>query len=173
MVDHRRAGRGQGRNVLAAAGSGLRGRPRAHLRQPCVCDRHGLQPLGPCTSSRIPLSDDTRIGVTNWDEDDVLDGAKTALRLLLPGQQFLYVFDLGDGWHHLCTVADSKVDPLEELGVRPQAPLPSFGWGDLPDQYGRSSVNDDEDEEVASDPLRSDLPPFFDWWGPGAVRYAH
>jgi hypothetical protein len=120
------------------------------------------------------LLNDTKIGVPDpdWDRDDILDSAKTKLSLLAAGQQFLYVFDFGDGWHHLCTVDDRKVDPLDELGIRPAAPLPVFGWGDLPDQYGRATANDDGGEAVQRDPRRSDLPPFFDWWGPGSTRYA-
>ncbi len=120
------------------------------------------------------LLDDTKIGMPDpdWDGDDILDSAKTKLGLLVAGQQFLYVFDFGDGWHHLCTVDDRKIDPLDELGFRPDAPLPMFGWGDLPDQYGRRSANDDGGGAARPDPRRSDLPPFFDWWGDGAARYA-
>jgi hypothetical protein len=53
------------------------------------------------------------------------------------GKQFVYVFDLGDHWAHLCTVSRQRIDPLETLGVVPDRPLPSWGWGDVPDQYGR------------------------------------
>jgi hypothetical protein len=34
-------------------------------------------------------------------------------------------------------VGEVKVDPLEVLGIRPDVPLPYWGWGSIPDQYGR------------------------------------
>ena len=33
-----------------------------------------------------------------------------------PGDEFTYVFDLGDNWRHLCVVELEKADPLTELG---------------------------------------------------------
>ncbi|USQ78800.1 plasmid pRiA4b ORF-3 family protein [Ornithinimicrobium faecis] len=66
----------------------------------------------------------------------------TVSRLLQPGEEFLFTFDLGDEWRHLCTVGE-KVDPMEVLGVRPGSPLPYWGWGSVPDQYGRRWRDDD------------------------------
>ena len=31
--------------------------------------------------------------------------------------RFVYVFDFGDDWTHLCTVGPERVDPLEALGL--------------------------------------------------------
>lgn len=62
------------------------------------------------------------------------------------GDTFIYVFDLGDHWEHGCTVLRSDVDPEEELGTVPSEILPTFGWGTIPDQYGRLSLDDDQDE---------------------------
>ena len=45
---------------------------------------------------------------------------------------------LGDGWEHTCTVLRGDVDPIEELGRTPRETVPIFGWGTLPDQYGRT-----------------------------------
>jgi hypothetical protein len=117
--------------------------------------------------------DGTTIGVpdSDWEREGILDSYTTKLSRLAAGQQFLYVFDFGDGWHHLCSVDSHKVDPFDEFGIRPDAPLPTFGWGDLPDQYGRRFVDDDGSDTLPLDPGRSDLPAFFDWWGPGASRY--
>lgn len=120
------------------------------------------------------LADETRIGRpdADWDEEEILDERAAKLGRLASGERFLYVFDFGDGWHHLCTVEEGKVDPLEVLGIRPSAPLPHFGWGDLPDQYGRRFLDDDgSDGPLPSDPRRTDLPPFFPWWGEGAEMY--
>ena len=87
------------------------------------------------------LADGTAIiPVRWWDREEPersLDGAKARLGRLRPGEQFAYTFDLGDNWQHLCTVAPQRADPLETLGIIPVGPLPCWGWGDIPDQYGR------------------------------------
>jgi hypothetical protein len=66
----------------------------------------------------------------NWedphDESRVDDSVK--LGVLKPGQQFVYVFDLGDNWTHLCTVGAERIDPMDTLGVTPQHPTPYWGW---------------------------------------------
>jgi len=56
------------------------------------------------------------------------------------------VFDLGDNWQHRCTVEPKKGDPLEEYGIVPKGPVAIWGWGSIPDQYGRRSF-DDEGED--------------------------
>lgn len=65
---------------------------------------------------------------------------------LSSGDMFIYVFDLGDDWEHGCTVLRTDVDPEEEAGIVPPEILPIFGWGTIPDQYGRVSLEDDQDE---------------------------
>jgi len=62
------------------------------------------------------------------------------------GDTFVYVFDLGDDWEHGCTVLRTDVDPKREAGIVPSEILPIFGWGTIPDQYGRLSLDDDQDE---------------------------
>lgn len=62
------------------------------------------------------------------------------------GDTFIYVFDLGDDWEHGCTVLRSDVDPEEEIGIVPSEILPIFGWGTIPDQYGRLSPENDHNE---------------------------
>lgn len=89
-----------------------------------------------------------------WDDppaDSRLDN-QVRLSSLTPGQQFVYVFDLGDDWTHLCTVADQRIDPLDTLGIVPQAPLPYWGWGSIPDQYGRRFDGDDGETQLSADP---------------------
>lgn len=119
------------------------------------------------------LLDETVIGDPQWDDSDrdVLDAEKTKLSRLNAGERFLYVFDFGDGWHHICTVGDERIDPVDALGVTPLAPVPLWGWGDLPDQYGRRFTDDDGESELPPNPKRTDLPPFFPWWGDGPDRY--
>ncbi len=66
-------------------------------------------------------------------------------RLDIPlGRSFEYVFDLGAGWEHACTVLRDQVDPREEAGILPTEILPVFGWGAIPDQYGRAAPDSDD-----------------------------
>lgn len=72
-----------------------------------------------------------------WGGDEpegMLDGDKTTLARLKAGEQFAYVFDLGDNWQHLCTVSAKRVDPVDVLGATPSGPVPFWGWGDIPDR---------------------------------------
>jgi hypothetical protein len=63
-----------------------------------------------------------------------------------PGDEFTYVFDLGDNWRHRCVVEPEKADPLTDYGVIPDGPVAFWGWGSIPDQYGRRSFDGDEDQ---------------------------
>jgi len=88
----------------------------------------------------LRLADGSRLTTPYGDEDELgpsLDDRRTKLSRLRPGEQFLYTFDLGDDWTHLCTVGPERIDPEEELGVVPDVPLAHWGWGAIPDQYGR------------------------------------
>ncbi|MCZ0912379.1 UPF0158 family protein [Gordonia amicalis] len=80
-----------------------------------------------------------------------IDSAKVH-RLVKPGAEFQYTFDLGDDWTHRCVVAPEKIDPTETLGGSPRAPLPYQGWGDIPDQYGRRWSDDDGESPVPARP---------------------
>ncbi|MET4429325.1 hypothetical protein ABIA65_002629 [Mycolicibacterium sp. 624] len=80
-----------------------------------------------------------------------IESAKVA-RLLIPGAEFQFNFDLGDDWTHRCVVGDEKVDAAEVLGITPRKPLPYWGWGNIPDQYGRRWADDDGQSRVPSRP---------------------
>ncbi|MEU2835473.1 hypothetical protein ABZ667_44185 [Streptomyces lavendulae] len=99
--------------------------------------------------------------------EDTADGNTTRLSTLKAGEQFAYVFDMGDDWAHLCTVAEKRIDPLDELGTTPRQPVPYWGWGSLPDQYGRRWDGDDGESPPPEQPAPglSDLPPILPWWG--------
>lgn len=114
------------------------------------------------------LADGTRIGTPDADMDsgDVLDETQENLSKLEASQQFIYVFDFGDDWTHLCTVVEAGIDPHVVLGVVPNAPLPYFGWGNVPDQYGRVWAEDDAESPALLDPELTDLPPLRPGWGP-------
>ena len=126
--------------------------------------------MGSEPPARVPLTDGIPVSpASTWDGDEpegTLDGSKTRLGRLRLGEQFAYVFDLGDNWQHLCTIADGLADPLETLGIIPDRPLPWWGWGSIPDQYGRDWNGDDGDTPPppAPDGL-TDLPPILPWWG--------
>lgn len=116
------------------------------------------------------LADGTRLTTPHqdWEEEGpAVDDRTTRLSRLELGEQFVYVFDFGDDWTHLCTVGPERVDPLETLGIVPSGPLPYFGWGDIPDQYRRRWDGDDGESPVPEDPELSDLPPLRPRWGPG------
>ena len=115
------------------------------------------------------LADGARLAVADpdWDEPGpVLDDASATLSRLERGEQFVYTFDLGDDWAHLCTVGDGWIDLLEALGFMPESPLPYWGWGEIPDQYGRRWDDDDGESPAPPDPDLNDLPPLRPGWGP-------
>jgi hypothetical protein len=62
-------------------------------------------------------------------------------KLVRSGDRFTYVFDFGDDWTHLCT-HEGQADPEETRGL-PERIWPTWGWGVLPDQYGRRWAEDD------------------------------
>ncbi len=98
------------------------------------------------------------------------DFRRARLSRLRPGEQFAYVFDLGDNWAHLCTVGTNRIDPFETLGIQPAKPLPYWGWGDIPDQYRRRWDGDDGETPMPRDPGPGNLPPLRPMWGPGGSR---
>jgi hypothetical protein len=58
-----------------------------------------------------------------------------------PGDRFAYTFDLTAGWRHDCRVLEETVDPLSVFRERPLRPAIAFGWGCIPDQYGRTGAD--------------------------------
>lgn len=117
------------------------------------------------------LADGSHLSRLEWWDGDAptgtADSGRTKLSRLSGGEQFAYVFDLGDDWAHLCTVGEQRVDPLDEIGVVPDRPTPYWGWGDVPDQYLRRWDGDDGESAPPKQPRRpfADLPPLFPWWG--------
>jgi Plasmid pRiA4b ORF-3-like protein len=96
------------------------------------------------------LADGRRIG---YPDDEFapelvwLDHAKLKVaKEVKPGEHFTYVFDLGDNWEHRCVVEPEKADPLDEYGTVPPAPAVVWGWGSIPDQYGRRSFEDEGED---------------------------
>ena len=103
-----------------------------------------------------------------WDDPPTGSRVDDAVKLntLTGGQQFVYVFDLGDNWAHMCTVGTERIDPLGTLGMTPDRPMPYWGWGSIPDQYGRRWDGDDGEPTPPPDPNLTDLPALQPGWGP-------
>ncbi len=92
------------------------------------------------------LAGGRRIGFVEPDpfDDAVIEdqAAVKVAEVVAPGDEFRFVFDLGDSWEHRCRVLPDKLDPREELGAGPlpRQPVAIWGWGSIPDQYGRESA---------------------------------
>ncbi len=95
------------------------------------------------------LEDGRTIGEPDpdWDTEILDEGSLTLAGTLAPGDEFTYVFDLGDEWRHSCRLQEAGVDPVEVYGVVPAAPVPIWGWGSIPDQYGRRTEDDTGEDE--------------------------
>jgi hypothetical protein len=97
------------------------------------------------------LADGRRIGFADDDfdpEPEFLDHAAVKVaQEVEPGDEFTYTFDLGDDWRHRCVADKQKADPEEEYGPPPARPVAIFGWGSIPDQYGRRSFEDDDRDD--------------------------
>ena len=102
------------------------------------------------------------------ESENVLNGNSRLSRLAV-NDAFVYQFDQGDAWLHVCRVAEGRIDPLEELGDTPPEPTAYDGWGVLPDQYLRRFAEDDGETAVPADQRNRDLPPLRPWWGPDAA----
>jgi hypothetical protein len=98
-------------------------------------------------------------------ESDTVLPAGSRLSRLAAGDEFVYEFDLGDAWLHICRVGESRIDPAELLGEVPEEPTAYDGWGILPDQYLRRFSTDDGETPEPPDERNRDLPPFRPWWG--------
>ncbi len=95
------------------------------------------------------LTDGRRIGFVDPDafegDEPVEDQAGSRVAQTVgPGDEFRFVFDFGDRWEHRCRVLSEKADPREEWGSGPppRQPVAIWGWGVIPDQYGRRSAAD-------------------------------
>jgi len=111
---------------------------------------------------RAHLSQFQSANGSNIDSDGAVAVKLSALK---PEEQFLYEFDFGESWTRLCTVGSARIDPDAELGILSRIPLPYWGWGDIPDQYGRRWADDDGECPAPPDPGTSDLPPLRPQWG--------
>ncbi len=63
---------------------------------------------------------------------------------------------------------EQRIDPLDELGIVPTQPTAYWGWGEVPDQYGRRWDSGDGELPMPKRPKNpmAGLPPILPWWGP-------
>lgn len=100
------------------------------------------------------LPNGRRVGPTDEDADpELIDEAEVeVLGAVRVGDRFTYVYDLGDSWLHRCEVTEADPDQLDwVLEDPPEEPAAVFGWGDLPDQYGRLAESDEDDDDDDDD----------------------
>jgi hypothetical protein len=96
------------------------------------------------------LADGTRIGAVDEDDDPDLEDEEVHFVLDAgePGTRFEYVFDLGDEWRHRCEIEtweqSPEVDGNFDLFEQFTTPMPVYGWGTIPDQYGNLTFDPDE-----------------------------
>lgn len=127
--------------IFATAQPHLQTARRRYRRRVRRWDRSHLQEFTLADGRRLCDPD------PDWEIDGEVteDYRRVNLSRLHLGQQFAYVFGLGDDWAHLCTVGVRRIDPVEVLGIQPDTQLPYWGWGDIPDQY-RHRWDDDGGE---------------------------
>ncbi|TQS42845.1 IS1096 element passenger TnpR family protein [Cryptosporangium phraense] len=89
----------------------------------------------------------------DYEPDRYRDADHVRLEALLGlGDEFGYVFDLGDNWRHRCVIGDGPLDPETALGIVPARPLAYWGWGYIPDPYGRLFDGDDGEAPIPAPP---------------------
>jgi hypothetical protein len=96
---------------------------------------------------QFELPDGRLVGFPNEDFEEPQSLDHTELKVmdaLEPGDEFAYIFDFGDHWRHRCAISDDKVDAAHVYGTLPERPVPTWGWGWIPDQYGRVSEEGNE-----------------------------
>ncbi len=95
------------------------------------------------------LAGGRRIGFVDpgpFEDDEVVEdqAAVKVADAVGPGDEFGFTFDFGDRWEHRCHVLLEKADPRQEWGPGPlpKQPVAIWGWGVIPDQYGRESADE-------------------------------
>ena len=95
------------------------------------------------------LAGGRRVGFVDGDplEDDESVEDHAAVKVadaVGPGDEFGFVFDFVDRREHRCRVLADRADPRQESGPGPlpRQPVAIWGWGVIPDQYGRGSAKE-------------------------------
>ena len=95
---------------------------------------------------RFDLSSGEVVGRTHPDDRaaGILNPDDTTLARLGFTEEFTYQFDHTERWTYLCTVGPARIDPSLDINSVPApGPVPIWGWGTIPDQYGREWDSDD------------------------------
>ena len=151
-------GRTRGRRrlpLLAAARARFRGRPEARFAELATAIDVSFGRWDLSHQWQFELQGHIYVAPTDpeWEsvEDDRILPETSRLSRLTVGDVFVYQFDAGDPWLHLCRVGETRIDPLEELGEHPPEPTAYDGWGVLPDQYLRRFAEDDGETPMPVD----------------------
>ena len=118
--------------------------------------------------SLFELADATDVcGPIEWDDppDGSVFAGATRLSRLNAGEQFLYTFDMGDDWTHLCTVAEQRIDALEALGIIPDGPPGVLGVGRDPRPVRPAQRNRRRRDRAAARPAVRRPSTAAPWWG--------
>jgi Plasmid pRiA4b ORF-3-like protein len=96
---------------------------------------------------QFELGGGRRVGFVDpdpFEDDEVVEDHATVkvAEAVAPGEEFGFIFDFGDRWEHRCRVLGDRIDPSEEWGPLPKQPVAIWGWGSIPDQYGRESAGE-------------------------------
>ena len=73
-------------------------------------------------------------------------GEVEVLRTVKPGDAFSFIFDPHEDWAHRCLV---EAEPFDLSGDDdpPPIPVPVYGWGTIPDQFGRNNEDDEAEDD--------------------------
>lgn len=129
---------GGGREFEPPAGRDFLASPRHTFRQLAEAINNAFARWDQGHLYVFRLADGTMIG-TESEELPFREAARTKVGRRRQGEVFEYEFDLGDSWTHRCTILETGVDPEDIYGVPPRGPVAVWGWGDIPDQYGRTT----------------------------------
>lgn len=111
-------------------------------------DRSHLHEFELADGRKIGFPDDEFAPEVAWEDHAAVKVAGA----VGPTDEFVFVFDFGEGWRHRCAVMAQKVDPRDFVGPDgplPKAPLAVFGWGWIPDQYRRTTRDDGRLDDAA------------------------
>jgi hypothetical protein len=129
---------GGGEHLVAPPGRDLLVSPNHTFRQlaELINASFARWDLGHLSVFRMP--DGSEIGIPD-EEDEVRDAARCKIGRREVGEAFVFEFDFGDSWLHRCAILETGVDPVDEDGAKPKGPVAVWGWGSIPDQYGRTT----------------------------------
>ena len=98
----------------------------------------------------------------DWEsgESDTVLAANSRLSRLVAGDEFVYEFDLGDSWLHICRVAEARIDPRRRSARCPRSRRRTTAGASCPTSTCAALPGDDGETPEPADQRNRDLPPF-------------